>query len=92
LTKELTVKIRVVVTGRNYHTAAPVPEELELGEGQSVDDALASLTQYLPEGQSFPGSCLVVVSGQHLGTVSKHQPQSLRDGDELALIAPVAGG
>ncbi|MCL4203256.1 MAG: MoaD/ThiS family protein [Pirellulaceae bacterium] len=86
------MKIRVVVTGRNYHTAAPVPEELELGEGQSVDNALAALTQYLPEGQSFPGSCLVVVSGQHLGTVSKHQPRSLRDGDELALIAPVAGG
>lgn len=86
------MKIRVVVTGRNYHTAAPVPEELELGEGQSVDDALALLTRYLPEGQSFPGSCLVVVSGQHLGTVSKHQPQRLREGDELALIAPVAGG
>jgi hypothetical protein len=63
LTKELTVKIRVVVTGRNYHTAAPVPEELELGEGQSVDDALAGLAQYLPEGQSFPASCLLVVSG-----------------------------
>jgi molybdopterin converting factor small subunit len=92
LTKELTVNIRVVVTGRNYHTAAPVPEELELGEGQSVDDALAGLAQYLPEGQSFPASCLLVVSGQHLGTVSNHQPRTLRDGDELALIAPVAGG
>ncbi len=86
------MKIRIVVTGRNYHAAKPLPEALELAEGQGVDDALAALAETLPEGQSFPASCLLVVSGQHLGTISQHQPRELRDGDELALIAPVAGG
>jgi molybdopterin converting factor small subunit len=86
------MRIRIVVTGRNYHAAKPLPEVLELGEAQGVDEALAALAEYLPEGQSFPASCLVVVSGQHLGTLSQHQPRALRDGDELALIAPVAGG
>jgi molybdopterin converting factor small subunit len=86
------MKIRIVVTGRNYHAAEPLPEELELGEAQGVDDALTRLAEYLPEGQRFPASCLLVVSGQHLGTISEHQPRELRDGDELALIAPVAGG
>jgi molybdopterin converting factor small subunit len=86
------MKIRIIVTGRNYHTAGPLPDELELDPSCGVDDALALLAEHLPEGQSFPASCLVVVSGQHLGTISQHQPCDLRDGDELALIAPVAGG
>jgi molybdopterin converting factor small subunit len=86
------MKIRVVVTGRNYHAAVPLPGELEMDDASGVDDALAVLAGYLPEGQGFPPSCLVVVSGQHLGTISQHQPRDLREGDELALIAPVAGG
>lgn len=86
------MKIRVVVTGRSYHTADPLPDELEMPAGGYVDDALGTLEKHLPEGQSFPASCLVIVSGQHLGTMASHENRALRDGDELALIAPVAGG
>ncbi len=86
------MKIHVVVTGRNYHTTSPLPEEIDLEPSQGVDDALAVLAKHLPDDQRFPDSCLLVVSGQHLGTISEHRSCELRDGDELALIAPVAGG
>jgi molybdopterin converting factor small subunit len=86
------VKIRVVVTGRSYHTAESLPAELELERGDRVDDALRMLGQLLPADQSFPASALVAVSGKHLGTVGSHENRSLQEGDELVLIAPVSGG
>jgi len=69
-----------------------IPQELSLADGASVDDALASLAAALPEGKRLPESCLLVVSAAHLGTLREHLPQALKDGDELVLIAPVAGG
>jgi molybdopterin converting factor small subunit len=85
------MKIRVVVTGRQYHAAETLPRELSLSEGSGVDAALASLAGYTPDGR-LSESCLLAVSGVHLGTVGKHADQALRDGDELLLLAPVAGG
>lgn len=86
------MKIRVVMTGRDYHAAEPLPDELDLADNASVDDALAQLSAALPQDQSLPASCLIAVAGEHLGTVTNHQPRALRDGDELVLISPVAGG
>jgi molybdopterin converting factor small subunit len=80
------------MTGRSYHSAEQLPDSLDLPDGAGVDDALNSLTESMPDGESLPPSCLVIVSGQHLGTVSKHEARDLKDGDELTLIAPVAGG
>ena len=57
-----------------------------------MDEALGVLAALMPEGKSLPKSCLVAVSGAHVGTVASHRPRVLRDGDELVLIAPVAGG
>ena len=86
------MKVKIVISGRGYHDAAALPEELTLPDGASVDDALARLDELLPEGVSLPESCLVVVSGDHLGTVASHAQRALADGDELMLVAPVAGG
>ncbi len=86
------MKVRVVISGRSYDAAAAMPEQLTLPEGASVDDALQALADHLPGGSGLPASCLVAVSGTHLGTVGSHQPHVLRDGDELLLIVPVAGG
>jgi molybdopterin converting factor small subunit len=35
---------------------------------------------------------LIAVAGKHLGTLASHTPSPLADGDELTVIAPVAGG
>ena len=42
--------------------------------------------------RAVAGSCLVVVSGRHLGTIARHENIALAATDELMLIAPVAGG
>ena len=86
------MKIRVVITGRNYHTTQHLPEEIMLGELATVDDAITKLVSLLPAGQGFPPSCLVAVAGRHLGTIARHESCRLHEGDELTLIAPMAGG
>ena len=86
------MKIRVAVAGRNYDLAAGLPEELSLADGASVDAALEAVAALLPAGSRLSASCLVAVSGAHLGTLASHGCRQLREGDELLLIAPVAGG
>ncbi len=84
--------IRLFISGRNYDFAEGVPNELALPEGASLDDALRSLADLLPGGTRLPASCLVAVSGRHCGTVAGHTQEKLHDGDELVILAPVAGG
>ena len=86
------MKIRLIVSGRSYPTSEALPDELALPDGASVDDALNSLQEHLAAGTTLPPTCLIAVSGTHLGTLAAHQTRTLRDGDELAVIAPVAGG
>ena len=86
------MKIRVVMMGRHYHETEGLPEFLELQEQASLDDAIDRLGELLSPGASFPGSCLIAVSGKHVGTIASHSAVSLGDGDELMLLAPVAGG
>lgn len=85
------MKIRLVVTGRNYNLAEQLPPELELNESATTDDALKFITSFLGDTE-LPLSCLVTVAGQHLGTLANHQSRQLHEGDELVLITPVAGG
>jgi molybdopterin converting factor small subunit len=89
---ESVVRIRLAFSGRNYEVARSLPQQLELPEGSAVDDALSEVERSLPAGEHLPPSCLVCVSGVHLGSVGNHRPRPLLDGDELLLIAPVAGG
>lgn len=86
------MRIRIVVMGRSYHLTQDLPEELELAAGATIDDALAELAARLPAGERFSASCLVAVTGRHLGTLADHAAYVLQPGDELTLIAPVAGG
>ena len=85
------MKISVVVTGRSYHTTAQLPRQLELPAGSDVDDALRLLDSQLGD-DALPATCLVAVAGKHLGTLASHTAAPLADGDELTVIAPVAGG
>lgn len=86
------MKIHVIYTGRGYQLAELLPDELELNDAAGVADALRLLAERLPADVRLPDTCLISVSGQHLGTLAQHRSVPLRDGDELTLIAPVAGG
>jgi molybdopterin converting factor small subunit len=86
------MKIKLVITGRSYDAAADVPAELELPEGATVADALEQVAGHLPEDRPLPATCLVAVSGTHVGTVGSCPDRELKEGDELVLVAPVAGG
>ena len=84
--------IRVVITGRSYDLADSMPDSLELADGADVGDALAALKEHASFESALPSSCLIALGENHLGTIGSHQPRQLRDGDELVIIAPVAGG
>ncbi|MFV1966099.1 MAG: MoaD/ThiS family protein [Pirellulaceae bacterium] len=86
------MNIKVVFTGRSYPLADNLPEELTLSEGATLDDAIGALQERLSNEQRLPSTCLVTVSGEHLGTLDNHRARTLSDGEELVLIAPVAGG
>ena len=86
------MKVKVVISGRSYDAAESIPEYLTLPDGGSVDDALSALVGLFPKERPLPESCLIAVSGTHLGTIRSHGPRQLQDGDELVLITPVAGG
>jgi len=85
------MKIRVSLAGRIL-PGASLPHELELPSGASLADAIASLRGQLPADQPLSPTWLVVVSGEHVGSIGRHTARSLKEGDELLLIAPVAGG
>jgi molybdopterin converting factor small subunit len=84
--------VKVVITGRGYDAAQDVPAQLSLAEQVTVDDALRAIDRLLPDGRRLAASCLVALGGEHLGTVASHPARTLHEGDELLIIAPVAGG
>lgn len=86
------MRVNLAISGRNYDAAKALPRHLDLPEGCRLDEAIGTLAALFPSGQRLPDSCLVAVSGVHLGTLGKHRAHQLKDGDELLLIAPVAGG
>jgi molybdopterin converting factor small subunit len=72
------VKIKLFATLRKF---GPEEQEVDLPENATVEDAINLLN--LPE--KFP--LLKIVNGEH--RPPKHL---LKDGDELALFPPIAGG
>ena len=86
------MQVKVIISGRNYHMLGNVPLRLELPDGCNLDGALRAAAAALPAGADLPDACLVAVSGTHQGTLRSHRPCALKEGDELLLIAPVAGG
>ena len=86
------ITVEVVFSGRSYDTAARLPQQLQLQSNAQIGDALEAIASALGGPDKLPSSCLVAVAGEHLGTIEHHKPRALSDGDELVLIAPVAGG
>ena len=86
------MKIQISYVGRSYQTASLLPSEITLADGGTVDDALRLLKSEPSAAAQLPASCLIAVSGEHIGTLASYTNRTLRDCDELILIAPVAGG
>ena len=86
------MKIPLVYSGRNYQHAERLPPELDLSDVAKLDDALAVVKEFLSDGDQLPSSCLIAIAGEHIGTLNAHDNRALKNGDELVLIAPVAGG
>ena len=57
------MKIRLLVTGRNYNTTDSLPDELQLDNSATLEDALKTIADKMGDDQ-LPASCLIAVSGQ----------------------------
>ena len=86
------LNVRVIFMGRGYDAAQSLPGHLCLPDGATLDDALVDILGHLPVDHPLSTTCLIAVSGVHLGTMADHPSKTLNDGDELLLLAPVAGG
>ncbi|HJN09655.1 MAG: MoaD/ThiS family protein [Pirellulaceae bacterium] len=85
------MKIRITYLGRSYQHAETLPEQIDLESGATIASAVQAVNSLLAE-TNLPGSCLVTVSGEHVGSVASFTDRPMREGEELVLIAPVAGG
>jgi len=83
------MRITFTITGRSYDIGMASPRILELQPGAQVDDALGSAAS---AGIPLAPLALLAVSGEHIGTITQHEPRTLVDNDELLVFAPVAGG
>ena len=88
------MKIQIVISGRRYDDAEKIPGQLTLPEGCSVDKALDALAELMHGEAGLPDSCLVAVSGTHLGTLRNHTARQLEEGDDSGYNAQleVQGG
>lgn len=91
LPKTLSCSTTVTVTVRAFARYAEIlglgETKLELPEPATVGDAVKLLRESVPNGHLLPERPLVAVNLEH---VLVETP--LRDGDELALLPPLAGG
>ncbi|MCA9154269.1 MAG: MoaD/ThiS family protein [Pirellulaceae bacterium] len=85
------MNVRFAMMGRNYQLHG-VPDEIELPDEAMLADALERFTTCLPDGERLPNTCLIAIGNDHLGTVASFENRRLRDGDEVILFVPVAGG
>jgi hypothetical protein len=86
------MKLKLTYMGRSYDASTDFPDVLDLPDKATVDTAIAAIGQHLASQRALADSCLVVLSGNHLGTVAHHDNPAVAPTDELLLIAPVAGG
>jgi len=79
--------VKVLLFARLSELAGTRHTQIELGEGLTVADAYAILSDRYPGLKPLGDNIMYAVNSDY---VSATQP--LRPGDELALIPPVSGG
>jgi molybdopterin converting factor small subunit len=81
------VTVRCRLFARYAELAGTEAIDLDLPTGATVEQAVHALRARLAEGVRFPASPLAAVNRQHAAP-----GWILADGDELALLPPLAGG
>ena len=81
------MRVKVRLGSRLSRFAAAPTLSVEVDDGASVDDLLTALGAEQPSLAPALPSALPVVAGTHV-----EREQRLHDGDEVALLIPVAGG
>ena len=79
--------VKVLLFARLSELAGTRQTQIEIGEGLTVADAYAILSDRYPGLEPLRASVMYAVNSEY---VSANQP--LSPGDELALIPPVSGG
>ncbi len=87
LSSSTTVTVTVRVFARYAEVLGLEEVTLELGEPATVGDAMNLLRSSIPNGSQLPERPLVAINREHVLAET-----SLQDGDELALLPPLAGG
>ena len=81
------MKIKCLVFGKYAEAIGTETAELELGEGADVGSALEKLRETVPNGELIPRSTMVAINQSHALA-----DQILEEGDEMAILPPLAGG
>lgn len=81
------MQVRTLLFAQLREAAGRSAVEVELDEGSTVEDLLSSLEGLIPSMASMAAATAVAVNQAY---VERGEP--LSDGDEVALIPPVAGG
>ena len=87
LSSSTTVTVTVRAFARYAEILGLDTTTLELADPATVGDAVKRLRESLPNGHLLPGRPLVAVNSEHALAEAP-----LHDGDELALLPPLAGG
>ncbi len=87
LSSSATVTVTVRAFARYAEILGLESTTLELTDPATVADAVKLLRESLPSGHLLPDRPLVAVNAEHALADAP-----LRDGDELALLPPLAGG
>ena len=83
----VSVSVRCRLFGRYAELLGRNEVALALASPATADDAVQALRNTAPRGDQLPVAPLVAVNLQHVG--GEHV---LADGDEVALLPPLAGG
>lgn len=81
------MQVKTLLFAQLREAAGRSSVEVDLAEGSTVRDLLAALEGMLPAVATMAGATAVAVNQAYVG-----RDAGLSDGDEVALIPPVAGG
>ncbi|UCD23648.1 MAG: MoaD/ThiS family protein [Gemmatimonadota bacterium] len=84
---EAIIQIRCSLFARYAELAGCDSITVDVPEGATVEAAVAAVRERMPNGEQLPDRPMVAVNLEHAMPGTK-----LRQGDELALLPPLAGG